>query len=138
MAKRNRIPVDGTGEIAVNTVLGDLLRESGLSGEADSWTDIPAAKPERPAGSVSLPDFNRVGKIVLRVQRKGRGGKTVTILSGSGLGANEMEPLAKALRKGLGCGARVEESAIVLQGDVSERAERWLRDRGAKQIVGGS
>ncbi|MDO9507864.1 MAG: translation initiation factor [Thermovirgaceae bacterium] len=138
MAKRNKIPVDGTAEKAVNTVLGDLLRESGLAGDAEPRRDVPAVNPVKPTAAVSLPDFARAGKIVLRVQRKGRGGKTVTILSGSGLAANQMEPLVKALRKGLGCGARVEEGVIVLQGDVSERAERWLRDRGSKQIVGGS
>ncbi|HCP07445.1 MAG TPA: translation initiation factor [Synergistaceae bacterium] len=81
-----------------------------------------------------------MGKIVLRVQRKGRGGKTVTVLStpGGGLVPASLEPLAKDIRKALGCGARVEDGTVVIQGDNSERAEKWLLQRGARQVVRGS
>lgn len=140
MGKKKKIPVDGSGETVRNTVLGDLLRESGLASGTPPAKEIEISKEKNPglADAGSLPDLSRAGKIVLRVQRKGRGGKTVTVLSCSGLGKNQMEPLAKALRKGLGCGSRLEEDGIVLQGDVSERAAGWLGSHGAKHIVGGS
>ncbi len=85
-----------------------------------------------------MPDLSRVGKIVLRVQRKGRGGKTVTLLSCAGLARPHLEFMAREMRKALGCGSRVEEESIVLQGDVQERASNWLSERGAARIVGGS
>ena len=81
-----------------------------------------------------------MGKIVLRVQRKGRGGKTVTTLStpGGGLAPGALEPLAREIRRALGCGARVEDGSVVIQGDNAERAEKWLLQRGARRVVRGS
>jgi len=138
MAGKKRIPIDGSSEPLSNTLLGDLLVEKGLVKEL-------AVKPSRAAGEKpplpgegKMPDLSRVGKIILRVQRKGRGGKTVTLLSCAGLAAVDLEPLAREMRKALGCGSRVEEEGIVLQGDVQERASVWLSERGAARIVGGS
>ena len=138
MAKRKRIAVDGTAETVENTVLGDLLRDSGLVPKVDP---VKQADKKDPAGNnnvASLQDLSSSEKMVLRVQRKGMGGKTVTILACQGLALNQLEPLAKELRKALGCGSRVEEAGIVLQGDVAERAALWLGGRGAKKTVGGS
>jgi translation initiation factor 1 len=138
MARRKKIAVDGTAETVENTVLGDLLRDSGLVPNSDP---VKQADKKDPAGkdtAVSMKDLSGLGKMVLRVQRKGMGGKTVTVLTCQNLVPDQLEPLAKELRKGLGCGSRVEEAGIILQGDVAERAARWLRGRGAKRIVGGS
>lgn len=138
MAKRKKIPVDGSAETAVNTVMGDLLRDSGLVQDIASVGKAALKDPVEADSPISPQDLSGTGKMVLRVQRKGMGGKTVTMLACRGLASNQLGPLAKELRKGLGCGSRIEEDCIVLQGDVADRAARWLRDRGAKKIVGGS
>jgi len=75
---------------------------------------------------------------VLRRERKGRGGKTVTLLSGLALPPARLDALARALRTALGCGARVDGATIVLQGDLAPRAEAWLRAHGAQQVVRGN
>ncbi|MFU8805298.1 MAG: translation initiation factor [Bradymonadaceae bacterium] len=83
---------------------------------------------ERPVGQLK--------KIVLRRERKGRGGKTVTLVEGlEGLDERGRDELAKRLRKALGCGTSVEGTKIVVQGDQSERLEGLLRDEGVKKIV---
>ena len=138
MAKRKQIPVDGTDATVVNTVLGDLLRDRGLAPEIEPVRKAPGIKPAETGPQALLQDMSNAGRMVLRVQRKGMGGKTVTVLTCQGLASSLLEPLAKELRKGLGCGSRIEEADIVLQGDVAARAARWLRDRGVKKIVGGS
>lgn len=138
MARRKKIAVDGSAEIAVNSVLGDLLRERGLVPDVEPVKKAPEKEPEEVDRAASLQDLSRFGKMVLRVQRKGMGGKTVTVLTCQGLIPDRMEPLAKELRKGLGCGSQVDKGEIILQGDVAERAARWLSGRGAKKIVGGS
>jgi len=140
--KYRKIPVDGTAEKVANTVLADLLRGHGLAG-TEAGPREKAAEPGKDKDTVkeeAAPDLAGVGKIVLRVQRKGRGGKTVTVLStpGGGLVPASLEPLAKDIRKALGCGARVEDGTVVIQGDNSERAEKWLLQRGARQVVRGS
>lgn len=138
MAKQKKIPVDGTAEMAVNTVLGDLLRDSGLAPETGPVKKAPEKNPVEARPQVSLRDMSNAGKMVLRVQRRGMGGKTVTMLTCQGLAPNQLGPLAKELRKSLGCGSRIDGDDIVLQGDVAERAARWLSARGAKKIVGVS
>lgn len=78
------------------------------------------------------------GKLVVRRERKGRGGKTVTVVSGLALPAPRLEELARAMRKGLGCGSAVENGAIILQGDIAPRAQDWLAKHGATKIVLGN
>ncbi|HOO62973.1 MAG TPA: translation initiation factor [Synergistaceae bacterium] len=77
------------------------------------------------------------GVFSLRKEKRGRGGKTVTFLSGTYLVPEEAEKLAKLMRKALGCGSRSEEGMVVLQGDLRDRAKSWLLDHGAKKVVVG-
>lgn len=112
---------------ATDTRLSELLTARGFE-----------KSPEpTPAKSGAL-DLSGQGKLVLRRERKGRGGKTVTILSGLNLPPTRLEELAKALRKGLGCGATIEDDVIVLLGDLSPRAKEWLEKHGAGKIVVGN
>lgn len=78
------------------------------------------------------------GRITVRIERTGRGGKTVTIAEGPGLHGRELEPLAREIARGMGTGARVESSAIVVQGDQRERLAAWLAARGFDGAVAGN
>lgn len=78
-------------------------------------------------------------KVVIRCERKGRGGKTVTLIEGlEGMSVEEISQWAKKLRKAFGVGSAVEESVIVMQGDQMERLEKWLQDAGVKRVVRGN
>jgi len=139
--KTRRVPVDGSSEEVPESVLGGLLRELGFPGPDEGPRKATPPKPgAAPAPEGGVPDLAGVGKIVLRVQRKGRGGKTVTTLStpGGGVSPGALEPLAREIRRALGCGARVEDGSVVIQGDNAERAEKWLLQRGAGRVVRGS
>jgi len=138
--KTRRVPVDGSGEEVPESVLGGLLRELGFAGAEEGPRQGPSGPGAASAAEGGIPDLAGVGKIVLRVQRKGRGGKTVTTLStpGGGLPPGALEPLAREIRRALGCGARVEDGSVVIQGDNAERAEKWLLQRGARRVVRGS
>ncbi|MDD2205872.1 MAG: translation initiation factor [Aminobacterium sp.] len=74
------------------------------------------------------------GKIVLRIERKGRAGKTVTLIETSFGNQDEKNLLAKFLRKQLGCGSSLEGYIIVVQGDQRERIKELLIEEGAKQV----
>ena len=139
--KTRRVPVDGSGEEVPESVLGGLLRELGFAGADEGPRKAPPPGPgAASAAEGGIPDLAGVGKIVLRVQRTGRGGKTATTLStpGGGLPPGALEPLAREIRRALGCGARVEDGSVVIQGDNAERAEKWLLQRGARRVVRGS
>lgn len=75
-------------------------------------------------------------KVVVARTKKGRGGKTVTLVSG--VKASAREAMMRDLKKALGCGASFEDDAIALHGDVGDRVRAWLEARGARRIVVGS
>jgi translation initiation factor 1 len=75
-------------------------------------------------------------KVVVRFTRKGHGGKTVTVVTG--VLPHAQEALCTEMKKALGCGARVEDGAIVLQGDLVDRACAFLEKKSAPKIVRGS
>jgi translation initiation factor 1 len=78
------------------------------------------------------------GRVVVRRERKGRGGKTVTVVEGLSLEGEVLEAFARELKRALGCGAVVEGVVIVLQGAHEERARAYLEERGAKRVVLGT
>lgn len=57
------------------------------------------------------------GTVRISREKKGRGGKVVTVVSGVPLPAGELDELARSLRKKCGCGGTVKEGNIELQGD---------------------
>ena len=104
---------------------------AGLRGTLPAGT----AEPE-PSAPAAVPVLD--GKLVLQRERKGRGGKTVTLLRGVALEGDALAEFARELRQALGTGGGVEHDAILLAGDQMERAAAWLRQRGAKRIVIGN
>lgn len=111
--------------------LGDLLREHGV-------TVAPPTPPPAPASEtpkVEPVEFGGATKLVLRREKKGRGGKTATVIEGLKLPPSALDRIARDLKRALGCGASIEGSTIVVQGDMSSRIEPWLVARGARRVV---
>ena len=77
----------------------------------------------------------KISKVALQRQRAGRGGKTVTLVILPQDYKGDTAALAKELRKGLGCGSTIEDGKIVLQGDISDRAEAWFAKKGVTKIT---
>jgi translation initiation factor 1 len=78
----------------------------------------PAASQPGPVAA-SAPKSR--GRVVLRREKKDRGGKTVVIVSGfqqiPGFNSRVVAELARELRQKLGCGGSAEGWEIMLQGD---------------------
>jgi translation initiation factor 1 len=71
-------------------------------------------------------------------QTKGRGGKTVTVVTGFvGIGLPEKEQLAKKMQKSCGVGGTVKEGRIEIQGDKREEAARILTEAGFRPVFAG-
>ena len=100
--------------------------------------DAPAtrAPAERDAPSPGLAGV--AGKVVVSRERKGHGGKTMVRVAGLALPAGELEAVAGRMRKGLGCGARVEAADILVQGDQAERVASWLAEAGVRKVIIGN
>jgi translation initiation factor 1 len=114
-----------------SSTLGDLLRARGVPVG-------PADEPPAPPPAVDPVDFGGATKIVVRREKKGRGGKTATVVEGIKLPPSGLERIARELKRALGCGATIEDGTIVVQGDMGTRIERWLTARGAKRVVVGN
>ncbi len=56
-------------------------------------------------------------RTIVRLDRKGRGGKSVTVIEGLQLSVNECEKLLKQLKAKLGAGGTVKDGLIEIQGD---------------------
>ena len=116
--------------------LGDLLRQHGV--EVSNVSEpAPTPAPPGPAADAGV-DLTRAAKLVVRRERKGHGGKTVTVVEGLALPAAKLEAVAKAMRKALGCGSWIEGGRIALQGDRPDAAAAWLTRHGAKQVTRGN
>ena len=88
---------------------------------------VPAAKPEK----------NR-GRVDVRRETGGRGGKTVTVVDGFvGIGLPEKEQLTKKMRAACGCGGTVKDGAIEIQGDQRETVARILSEAGFRPVMAG-
>jgi translation initiation factor 1 len=75
---------------------------------------------------------------VIRLERKGRGGKEATLVEKLELSPAALADWLADARRALGCGGAVEDGALVLQGDQRERVARWLEGRGVGRVVVGN
>ncbi|MBO7741197.1 MAG: translation initiation factor [Victivallales bacterium] len=73
------------------------------------------------------------GRLSFNIQRKGKGGKTVTKVFGlQDLELTEQMELCSAVKNALGCGARFADSVLEIQGDQRDRAMKWFSGNGYK------
>ncbi|QDV07046.1 translation initiation factor Sui1 [Planctomycetes bacterium Poly30] len=119
-----------------DSVGGDSVQESP---GVDARAGAPAESEARSRGAGAL-GLEAGATLIVRHERKGHGGKTVTVIDLSRAGGSSkatLESLAKDLRKALGAGARAGDQEIVVQGDLVERVARFLEDsHGARVILG--
>ena len=72
----------------------------------------------------------------VRIERKGRKGKTVTLISGFVGQTADLEELGKELKAKCGIGGSVKEGEVILQGELVERVVALLREMGYKRTRG--
>ncbi len=97
----------------------------------------PASGASGASGASVAPTKKGPARAVVRLERKGRGGKDATIVAGLGLPAAELEAWLKALKGQLGCGGGIEGDELVLQGDLRKRVGPLLEARGVRKVILG-
>ena len=73
-------------------------------------------------------------RLRLHLERAGRGGKSVTLVSGFVGRSDDLKTLGQWLRSRLGLGGSCKDGDIVLQGDVRARVMTLLKEAGYKDI----
>lgn len=128
MSKRDRRSPPAPGEVApFHNPFGGLAERLGMAPE-------PPAAPAATAPAAAQPAPRRA---VVRLERKGRGGKEVTVVERLDLAPEALAAWSKQLKQALGCGGAVEGDAIVLQGDLRARAKELLEAKGVRKVTVG-
>lgn len=70
------------------------------------------------------------GQVRVRRESKGRGGKTVTVVTGLPVTAAQLKAICGELKKRCGVGGSVKDATIEIQGDQTEAALAWLQQQG--------
>lgn len=76
------------------------------------------------------PEGTPKQKLRVDIEKKGRGGKTATIISGFTAGDEEIEAIASRLKKKLGVGGSARGGEILIQGSRREEVTAALRQMG--------
>lgn len=126
----------GSREDSVAGGLGDLLVTQGFTASSDTAEQGP---PEQHLNTSPSEDVvARAKRWIVRISKKGRGGREATLLSARGLPKGEdLSSLALRIRKQIGCGASLEGPDVLIQGDQRERLELWLIKQGARKVTQG-
>lgn len=96
-------------------------------------TDQPVPRNEKPLKRNS-PAAARPAQqnLTVRLERKSRGGKSVTVIEGLQMTLKERETLLKQLKTKLGTGGTVKDTTLEIQGDHREALIQELEKIGCR------
>lgn len=109
----------GKARLVYSTGLGRMCPGCGWP-EADCTCSQNAATESIPTRIVAK----------LRMERKGRGGKTVTVVDNLPNNAAFLKDLCQDLKRACGTGGAIVDGAIELQGDLRDRVRARLAAKG--------
>lgn len=102
---------------------------------------LEALRGQLPAGTSPAqpvaPERKGPARAVVRLEKKQRRGKEVTVVEKLGLSADDLATWCRELKSALGCGGAVEGDAIMLQGDLRKRLPELLTARGVAKVTVG-
>lgn len=130
MSGSKRIPTDGGSSFGHNPF-------AALSGEG--LPPAPATSPlDSAPQNLVKPARKSRGRVDIIRTKAGRGGKTVTVVTGFvGIGLPEKEQLAKAMQRACGSGGTVKDGQIEIQGDQREAVARILTEANFRPVFAG-
>ena len=132
MSGQKRIPTDGGQNLTHNPFAA--LSGAGLP----DGPETPPPSAAAPGSSIVAPPKKNRGRVDIIRQKAGRGGKTVTVVTGFvGIGLPEKEQLAKKMQKVCGTGGTVKDGQIEIQGDKREEIARILTEAGFRPVFAG-
>jgi translation initiation factor 1 len=108
------------GRLVYSTGLGSICPGCG-------WPDKDCKCSSQRAPSDAIPK-RIVAK--LRMEKKGRGGKTVTVVDGLPNNAVFLKALCAELKRACGTGGAVADGLVELQGDLRDRVRDVLTAKG--------
>lgn len=101
-------------------------------------TDKAIPRKENSAVKAPQPTAHPSAQVYVRLDRKGRRGKSVTLIEGLQIPARNREDLLRQLKTRLGTGGTDRDGILEIQGDQRDAIMPLLQDMGYKpKSVGG-
>ena len=110
-------------------------KKKGKSGFVYSTDPNFEYTPEEEETSETLPPQQQDLRVML--DRKGRKGKEVTLITGFIGDEEDLKDLGKELKTKLGVGGSVKEGELLIQGDLRNEVMKLLLDKGYKAKKAG-
>lgn len=92
--------------------------------------DLRKKKNRKKATSARPEGIKNDGTIRVQREKKGRGGKTVSIVYDMPVSRDELKEWSTKLKQQCGCGGSVKDGTIILQGDRTEKIVEILKSAG--------
>ena len=115
-----------------------MIKIPGAEGPNIVWIDDPNFKKEKKKGK-SIEIIPSEYELCIRPEKKGRGGKVVTVIYNFPLGGDDFfKKLTKKLKRDCGTGGTFKGDSIEIQGDNREKVKKYLTELGFKvKFTGG-
>ena len=104
-----------------------------MRGDLPGADAAPEAEPEPQETSTIEP--RKHPRLDISIERKGRAGKTATLITGWQLADDEVSAVASTLKKRLGVGGSARGGDILLQGDYRRQAADLLSALGYRNRI---
>jgi translation initiation factor 1 len=96
-------------------------------------TDKIVPRNDKPSvKSLKEPSHPSQQRVYVRLERKGRGGKSVTLIEGLNISEKDREALLKQLKARLGTGGSLKNDVLEIQGDHRDAVIALLQEMGYK------
>lgn len=112
----------------------------GNKNQSLSWEDFkkmgnPENAPDLPLDEDQEEDpIDKSVRVRIGLEKKGRNGKEVSIIRGLELYDNEMNDLAKRIKKACGVGGSAKDGEIIIQGNHRKKILEILKSEGYKDV----
>ncbi len=131
---KDKIPTEGGQALGQNPF--GALSSAGLPVAPKAV--LAQAQAQAAGGGKAPAAAKNRGRVDIRRETGGRGGKTVTLVEGFvGIGLPEKEQLCKKMRGACGCGGTVKDGTTEIPGDQRETVARILTEAGFRPVFAG-
>lgn len=127
--QKKRIATDGEQSELDNPVFSESLAD----------LDLPKGEPVSSPPVKSSAAGKQGHRVDLKRETKGRGGKTVIVISGfpNSVGQTQLKSLLKKLQAACGTGGTVQGKTLEIQGDHRDDLLSLLQDEGYRPVLAG-
>lgn len=107
--------------------------QAGLQAFLDSNPDLPQGEEATPIAEEKTS--TKQPRLDIILEKKGRGGKIATIVTGFTISDDEVAELASKMKSALGTGGSARGGEILIQGDKRDAVLRYLIKQGYKARI---